>query len=258
MSPAAYVKRKGRQALRVGRFGLNLMAGGSFIQACHSLPAISKIEESHLNDYRLFRLWVEDLVRSTNVDMTVHGAPILDHALFVSNHVSWLDTVLLNNARPLSFIARHDLVDWPFIGTFTQRMHSVYVDRTSKFQAYRSIPKIEERLMEGRSVVVFPESTTSDGMDVLPFYPMFYEAAVRTKLPVQAIAIRYFDEHGHRITEPAFIDDDSFGDTLMRLYEVNKVHAELHFMAPLDSQKLDRKELCAASAQQIMACVRES
>jgi 1-acyl-sn-glycerol-3-phosphate acyltransferase len=256
MSSKHFLLKKARQGLRVGRFGLNLLAGGTFIKACHSMPRISKIDSRHLNDYALFRLWVEDLVRSTNVIMSVHGEPPLEHGLFVSNHISWLDTIMLNNVKPLSFIARHDLIGWPFIGTFTQRMHSVFVDRTNKFQAYRSIPRIEERLLEGRSVVVFPESTTSDGRDVLPFYPMFYEAAVRTKLPVQPVAILYFDERGNRITEPAFIDDDSFIDTLMRLYAVNKVHAELHFLEALDSTKMGRKELCARSAEQIAARVR--
>jgi len=241
-----------QQARRFSRLGLNLVSGGAFIQACHSMPVWSGIESRHLNDYRVFNFWVKDLVHSMNTDLKIiNAAEIEPHALFVSNHISWLDTIILNHAKPLSFIARHDIIDWPFIGTFTDRMHSVFVDRTNKFHAYRSIPNIEARLKEGRSVMVFPESTTSDGTGVLPFYPMFYEAAVRTGLKVQPLAIRYVDEKGQHLKAPAFIDDDSFVDTLSRILMLDRVYAEITVLPALDSAELGRKELCARSRDMI-------
>ncbi len=234
-----------------GRFSANLLAGSAFIQSCFAFPGVSRIEERHLNDYRLFRFWVRDLLHSTNTELVKTGEAMQAPGLFVCNHISWLDTIVLNHAQPLSFIARHDLKEWPFLGKFTQRMHSVYIDRTSKFKAYRALPVIVERIQRGRSVLVFPESTTSDGRDVLPFYPMFYEAAVRAQCLVQPIALRYTDEHGEQIVEPAFIDDDSFFDTLKRIYSVKRVFAHLHFLNPLDARTMHRKELCAESRKQI-------
>lgn len=245
------LKLRARTALRYGRLGLNLAGGASFIQACHSFSAISGIQSRHLNDYRLFNFWVSDLLRSMNTELELVGEPLIEHGLFVCNHISWLDTIVLNHSKFLSFIARHDLVDWPGIGTFTQRMHSVYVDRSSKFQAYRSLPAIEQRLNEGRSVLVFPEATTSDGAQLLPFYPMFYEAAVRTGLPVQPVALSYHNARGDRIKTPAFIDDDSFVDTLARIFQEDRVYARLQALAPLDSKVMDRKCLAWASRQMI-------
>ncbi len=240
-----------RKLARYSRFAGNLTAGGAFIQACFSFPQVSRIHERHLNDYDLFRLWVKDLLHSTNTELHVTGQMMNAPGLFVSNHISWLDTIVLNHARPLSFIARHDLKDWPLLGKFTQRMHSVYVDRSSKFSAYRALPVIEERIKMGRSVLVFPESTTSDGRGVLPFYPMFYEAAVRVKCMVQPMALRYTDDQGVAITEPAFIDDDSFFDTLDRIYSIEKVHAHLEFLEPLDATRMNRKEMCKRSRELI-------
>lgn len=247
-----------RLTLRGARLGLNLVAGGLFIEACHRFPSLSGIESRHLNDYAAFNYWVKDLVTSMNTRLSIKGAPIMEHGLFVSNHISWLDTIILNHAKPLSFIARHDLVEWPFIGTFTQRMASVYINRSNKFHAYRSLPRIEERLNEGRSVSVFPESTTSDGRSVLPFYPMFYEAAVRCGLPVQPVAIRYFDASGKPSVDPAFIGEDSFAETLERIFLMDKVYAELTFLEPLDSRIHDRKALCRLSRERIVECVEGS
>ncbi len=245
------VPMRGRQTYRFARLGLNLFAGSAFIQSCFQFPSISKIDQRYLNDYGLFRFWVDDLKRSMNTEIHVHGRPMQQEGMFVSNHISWLDTIILNRVKALSFVARHDLAEWPFLGKFTQRMSSVFIDRSNKFQAYRSIPALEERLNQGRSVVVFPESTTSDGTGLLPFYPMFYEAAVRTRSMIQPIAIRYTDGLGKQIVEPAFINEDSFLDTLSRILWVDKVHAHLCFLEPIDAQKVGRKKACALSRDQI-------
>ena len=120
------------------------------------------------------------------------------------------------------------------------------------FHAYRSLPSIEKKLYEGRSVHVFPEGTTSVGKTVLHFYPMFLEAAVRTSQPVQSVVIRYTDKHGRLLPEPAFIDEDTFGDTLGRMFMVDKIYAHVHFLPAMDSTKLSRKEMAIQSRSDIL------
>ena len=244
------VKIRTHQAIRLSRLTANLLSGSAFIGACYRFPSISKIEENELNDYRLFTYWVKDLVHSMNTSIVVDGKPMDDSGLFVSNHISWLDTIVFNHLKPSGFIARHDLEGWPLLGTFTKRMGSIYIDRTNKFQAYRCIPRIEERLTQGRSVHLFPESTTSVGSDVLPFFPMFYEAAVRVGRPVQPVALRYKDENGEPISEPAFIDEDSFTDTLERILKIKRVYAHVSYCEPLDAS-LGRKELAKISRERV-------
>jgi 1-acyl-sn-glycerol-3-phosphate acyltransferase len=192
-----FTRVKIRQGIRYSRLGLNLLSGSIFIASCYRLPSISKIKSKYLSDYKIFSLWVDDLNYAMNVQVHVTGEIMTEHGLFVSNHISWLDTIVLSSIKPLSFIARHDLEHWPLLGTFTSRMQSVFINRDNKFHAYRSIPLIEKKLNEGRSVHVFPEGTTSVGKTVLPFYPMFFDAAVRTETPVQPIVISYTDADGN-------------------------------------------------------------
>tara|TARA_R110001592_G_scaffold175466_1_gene414617 strand:+ start:40306 stop:41091 length:786 start_codon:yes stop_codon:yes gene_type:complete len=253
-----YLAVRSRQAYRFGRLGGNLLAGSAFISSCYRFPNISKIDENYLGDYQLFSRWVEDLTYSMNTELSVSGKIMPESGFFVSNHISWLDTIILSHIQPISFIARHDLEFWPLLGTFTKRMQSVYIDRRNKFHAYRSIPALEERLRAGRSVHVFPESTTSDGSGILPFYPMFYEAAVRTAKKVQAVAIQYTDELGNHLTEPAFINNDGFLETLERILRVKKIYAHCHFLEPLDAAKLNRKELCQMTKKQIEEYLNQS
>lgn len=247
------VKNRARQGLRFSRLLANLLSGSAFIGACYQFPQVSKIDQNELNDYALFALWVEDLVRSMNTEVVVEGSPMEASGLFVSNHISWLDTIVFNHLRPVGFIARHDLEEWPLLGTFTKRMGSIYINRTNKFEAYRSIPYLEERLRQGGSVHLFPESTTSVGAEVLPFFPMFYEAAVRVGVPVQPVALKYTDEFGRLLPEPAFIDDDSFIDTLERILRVEKVYAHVRYLEPMDSASLCRKGLARRTREMIGA-----
>jgi len=240
------LKNRARQAYRYGRLGLNLLSGSVFIQSCYQFPSVSKIEDKSLNDYRLFNVWVSDLARSMNARVHVSGEIMAGGGMFVSNHISWLDTIVLNHVLPLSFIARHDLEQWPFLGAFTRRMESVFINRSNKFHAYRSIPAIEEKLKAGFSVHLFPESTTSVGAEVLPFYPMFYEAAVRVGCSVQPVVVRYTDAKGELLPEPAYINEDTFFDTLERMLLVDRIHAHVHFLPPLPIG-LGRKELSSRS-----------
>jgi len=243
-------KGRARKSYKLARLGGNLLSGGAFIRTCYQFPSFSKIDDFSLNDYRLFKLWVSDLVHSMNTDVCVTGQVMAESGLFVSNHISWLDTIILNDIQALSFIARHDLADWPLLGTFTKRMDSIYINRSNKFQAYRSIPAIEEKLNDGHSVHLFPESTTSDGWQVLPFYSMFYEAALRSNKPVQPVLIRYTDGCGNFLPEPAFINDDTFFDTLSRILGVKRVRAHVHFCEPISAQEvqcLGRKNLSRTS-----------
>jgi 1-acyl-sn-glycerol-3-phosphate acyltransferase len=246
------IKIKLRQGLRYSRLGLNLLLGGAFISSCYRFPSISKIKSNYLNDYGIFSYWVEDLNHSMNVKVNVTGEIMPEHGLFVSNHISWLDTIVLSGIKPLSFIARHDLESWPLLGTFTSRMQSVFINRDSKFHAYRSLPLIEKKLKEGRSVHFFPEGTTSVGKTVLPFYPMFYEVAVRTGRPVQPVVIRYTDANGNLLPAPAYINDDTFGETLARMFLVDQIYAHVHFLAPIDSNALGRKEMSVLSRDVIL------
>lgn len=247
--------RKVRQTQRFSRLALNLLGGSVIVKSCFVAPRLSRINERTLNDIQIFRKWVDDLAYSLNIELHVHGEMMQEHGMFVSNHISWIDTVLMNKLKQVSFVARHDLEHWPALGTFTQRMQTVYIDRSNKRQAYRSIPKLEQKLMAGRSVHFFPESTTSNGLSVRHFYPMFFEAAVRTQRPVQPVLLRYTDKDNRPLVEAAFIDDDTFLDTLSRVLLVDKVHAHYHFLPVLDPRTMDRKELARRSRHSIESCL---
>lgn len=115
------------------------------------------------NYYRVLRALLRIRVR-------VDGAPVRDCAvLFVSNHVSWADIVVIGSILPVAFVAKREVRDWPLIGITAQIQRTIFVDRTRRHQAAGAVGEIISRLQGGTPVVLFAEGTSSDGNRVLPF-----------------------------------------------------------------------------------------
>ena len=123
----------------------------------------------------LFHRLVCKLLR---VRVRLEGQPAPDRPLLiVSNHVSWLDIVVIGAAFPLSFIAKSEVGTWPLIGTFARMQRTVFIDRTRRTATREAHATMTARLADGDPLVLFAEGTTSDGHCVLPFRSSLIGAA---------------------------------------------------------------------------------
>lgn len=123
--------------------------------------------------------------------------------LLVSNHVSWLDIVVLGAVAPLSFAAKLEMKNWPVFGTLARLQRTVFVDRERRSSAAKQADDIASRMTAKEIMVLFPEGTTTDGNKLAPFKTPLFEAAKLSlkesqeqTAVVQPIAIRYTHLHG--------------------------------------------------------------
>ena len=135
------------------------------------------------------------------VRVRVVGVPTLDRAvLYVSNHVSWLDILVIGSVKPCAFVAKREVRSWPLVGITAKLQRTVFVDRTRRQQAAEAVDEIIARLKSGTSVVLFAEGTSSDGNRVLPFRSALLGAVSRGGQPgdvlIQPMAICYTGLHG--------------------------------------------------------------
>jgi len=115
------------------------------------------------NYYRVLRCLL-------GIHVRVVGEPIRNRAvLFVSNHVSWADIIVIGSLAPIAYVAKSEVGNWPLVGLAARIQRTVFVDRTRRQQTGDAIGEIVERLASGTSVVLFAEGTSSDGNRVLPF-----------------------------------------------------------------------------------------
>jgi len=104
------------------------------------------------------------------IRVRINGEPVRDRAvLYVSNHVSWVDVLVIGSVTPVAFVAKREVASWPLVGVTAKLQHTVFVDRTRRQQTGETVSEIVKRLNDGVSVVLFAEGTSSDGNRVLPF-----------------------------------------------------------------------------------------
>jgi 1-acyl-sn-glycerol-3-phosphate acyltransferase len=118
------------------------------------------------------------LIRLLRVRLRVEGAPAPDQPrLVAANHISWIDILVLTSVEPLCFLAKREVGAWPFVGSFARLQGTVFVDRARR----RSIPAansaMAERMLDSRSVLLFPEGTTGYGLFLRKFHSSHFAAA---------------------------------------------------------------------------------
>ena len=186
---------------------------------------------------------------SFNIKVRYIGEAVEQGNMVMPNHISWLDILVITGRYPFSFVAKSEVRNWPLFGAMGAALGTLFINRTSKFSVYRSLPKGQAILRRGQTLAVFPEGTTTLGDKVMPYFPMTFEIAVREKALVQPIVLRYLDEDGQRSQSAPFVDDDGFIQSLFRIARTKVTYVEVHFLEPLDASKLNRKQL-AKSAEE--------
>ena len=123
--------------------------------------------------------------------------------LIVANHSSWIDIIIISAAAPVVFVAKREVVGWPFLGLLARLQRTVFVDRQRRHKTGEVNAEIARRLVDGDPVVLFGEGTSSDGNRVLPFRTALIGAAHTAlteaqvgHVDVQPLSLAYVRRHG--------------------------------------------------------------
>jgi 1-acyl-sn-glycerol-3-phosphate acyltransferase len=130
------------------------------------------------------------VIRIFQLKVAVIG-PVPQRGLLVSNHLSYLDVLVFSALTPAIFVAKREVKSWPVFGLFARLAGTVFVDRRRRLQAGACADAVETVLADGGLAVLFPEGTSSNGQQVLPFKSALLEPAVRSNHPISVSAIHY-------------------------------------------------------------------
>ncbi len=115
--------------------------------------------------------------------------------VFVGNHMSTLETfvlpVLIQPHRPVTFVVKQSLLEYPFFKWVMRSRDPISVGRTNPRDDLKAVLEGgTQRLEQGTSVVVFPQSTRSDTLDPVHFNTIGVKLAKRAGVPVVPIALK--------------------------------------------------------------------
>jgi 1-acyl-sn-glycerol-3-phosphate acyltransferase len=184
------------------------------------------------------------------------GAPALEHAMIVSNHVSWLDIFVINSLLPSRFVAKSEIRSWPVLGWLVAQAGTVFIARGNRRDLRHIFKGLVTSLEQGERVAFFPEGTTAAQGSLLPFHANLFEAAIDARVPVQPYALRYLDAKGEFHPAADFIGEMTFAESMVAILSGGAMQARLTCLAPMEAAGAHRRELAAQAEQAIAAALR--
>lgn len=155
------------------------------------LPTVALLPGLALDPAPLGKMhrWARRLVPALGVDLKVYGELRLDIPLWVANHLSWVDPVVLMSLRPMGTIAKHDVAQYPVIGKWARRSGMHFVDRSDPTSRASALASFSASLLAGQDMLLFPEGTTTRGEHLAPLYDGGLRAAFDLGIPAQPLRL---------------------------------------------------------------------
>jgi 1-acyl-sn-glycerol-3-phosphate acyltransferase len=190
----------------------------------------------------LFARSCRTALRIQGLEVEVSGPRPSGPALIVSNHLSYLDPIIIAAHVDCVPISKSDLAGWPLLGSAARRCGVIFVERGSTHSRLAVMREAERVLRDGGMVLNFPEGTTTDGSTLLQYRKGLFGVAQALGLPVFPAAITYLPR------DLAWIGDDTFVPHYLRLSALRTAYATLAFGEPLASRDFARAEDLAEAA----------
>lgn len=195
--------------------------------------------------------WARWMTMALRISRVVDGSPPHGNAMVVVNHVSWIDILVLMATHRGIFLAKSELADWPLIGWMCRQTDTLFLRRNHARSLAEKVATVARALESAETVILFPEGTTTTGMQVLPFFPGLFQAAIDAGTPVQPVALQYLENNRASGTAP-FVGDDDFRAHFRQLLRAGPIMAKISFLTPVESRLRDRRQL-ARDSQAVIA-----
>lgn len=196
------------------------------------------------------------LSRIFRLQITVRGkVSNKEPILFVSNHMSYLDIMVLGATLPGNFISKAEVKKWPLFGWIAQLTGTVFVSR-KKAGTMNQLGDVEEALNKGKNLILFPEGTTSDGKRVMPFKSSLFKIVESRDITVQPVTLTYTHINGlplqaNERVKIAWIGDAELMPHLREFVNLGFVRAEVKIHEPLHVK--GNRKLVADEAQKVVS-----
>jgi 1-acyl-sn-glycerol-3-phosphate acyltransferase len=179
----------------------------------------------------ILRGWAKATAAFLKIRIAAYGAPPRAPFFLVSNHLSYIDIVVLASHLRCSFIAKKDVSRWPVIGLLCRSIGTLFINREDRRDIARVNGQVERALAEERGVVLFAEGTSSEGATVLPFKPGLLEPAARAGFAVSYATLSYRvpDDETPVYLSVCWWGDMTFVKHLFGLLRLREINATLVF-----------------------------
>jgi 1-acyl-sn-glycerol-3-phosphate acyltransferase len=196
-------------------------------------------------------VWCALLLQRLGVHARVDGE-IPARGLIVSNHLSYLDIIVLSSICPCTFVAKKEVRTWPIFGWMATMSGTVFVDRQRPRETGKVNDQLDVALRSGLRVVLFPEGTSTNGREVLPFRSPLFTSAVAAREAITPAYIKYTVNEGSVEQDVCYWGDMTFLPHLLRVVQLPHIDVVVRF-TPTPFRFDDRKQAAEITREQVVA-----
>ena len=210
---------------------------------------------------RIVQTWLGVNAKIFGVRTRTVGKPLSGRVLYVADHISWLDIMIIGRLAPAHFLAKLEIKHLPVFGWLATRAGTLYIHRGNRESASEATVELREALLQDHNCIVFAEGGTSDG-NIRRFHGRMLQSAIDAHATIQPIAIFFparDPDTGQTILNPAtlFVGDTGLGESANRIVEQKHIDAEVHFLQPIECKDRTRDELARHAFDEVEQAIYE-
>lgn len=198
--------------------------------------------------------WLQRFGAIINLHIIKDGELPERRAILVSNHISWLDIIVIGQYLPAYFVAKSDIASWPVIGYLAKQGGTIFIRRGNKQHIKTTAEKMVWLLKQNGNIIAFPEGTTTKGDEVLHFHSSLFQPALLTRSTIQPVALQYL---GAAKEHAPFVGDDAFVPHLLKMLTLDKIEVQLSFLPAINSSGKNRHSVSLETRSMIAGKISE-
>lgn len=198
--------------------------------------------------------------------------------IYLCNHVSYLDIVILGSMLDGCFVAKSEVAGWPGFGFLAKLQKTIFIVR-DKSALIQSRKAIADAMGKDHDIILFPEGTSTDGWDVMQFKAgllgIFFPDKkgdggaydVIDNALVQPIAIKHVRTDGIPVTKDrqdlrdsyAWYGDMELAPHLWAFAHKMRTDVEIHMLPPLSTNDfVHRFDIANAAQERVAKAIKEN
>lgn len=186
-----------------------------------------------------------------------HPVNPMENYLIVSNHLSYVDVMVISSFFPSCFITSREMKETFFLGHLCLLGGCLFVDRKNHKNLHKEVKELTQALKNGVNVTIFPEAASTDGSSVIRFRRPLFQAALDSQSRILPICLNYKTIDSSTVTLKNrdiifWYGKMTFLDHAFRLFSHKKIIVELNVLPSISAMDFSDKKALADKCHELI------
>lgn len=198
------------------------------------------------------RRFLGGIARLAGARVRVVGTVPANGAVLLANHVSWIDICALAGATGSAFVAHDGLAQVSPLRWLCEMNDTVFIARQRRTTVAEQVEQVRRAIHASPALTLFPEGTTSNGSELLPFKSSLLSAL--ESLPAGIRAHPVLLDYGPEAPAIAWVGDEPGVNNFKRIVARREpIELTIHLLPPLSEKEVADRKLAASTAREALA-----